>query len=147
MSDGDRWPVAGDRELSAYNASMSPSATVIRSYRDLRVWRTAIKLVVESYQVSHRLPRSEAHGLASQIQRAAVSIPANIAEGHGRNHLGDYVRHLSIANGSLKELETHIVIIEQLGLLRPEATENARRLASETGRMLSGLVKKLKALR
>jgi four helix bundle protein len=64
-------------------------------------------LVVESYSVARLLPKSESFGLIGQMQRAAVSIPANIAEGHGREHLGDYVRHLSIANGSLMELETH----------------------------------------
>jgi hypothetical protein len=74
---------------------------VVKSYKDLLVWQKAMDLVVESYKISKRLPRTETYGLASQIQRAAVSIPANIAEGHGRDHLGEYLHHLSIANGSL----------------------------------------------
>ena len=67
---------------------------MLKSYRELKVWQKAMDLVVESYRVSKLLPKSEMFGLTSQIQRAAVSIPANIAEGHGREHLGDYLRHL-----------------------------------------------------
>ena len=77
---------------------MSTNAAV-KSYRDLQVWQKAMALVVESYSVAKFLPKSESYGLIGQMQRAAVSVPANIAEGHGREHLGDYLRHLSIANG------------------------------------------------
>ncbi|WP_306302780.1 four helix bundle protein [Cyanobacterium aponinum] len=69
------------------------------------------------YQLTSQFPKTEIYGLSSQIQRAAVSIPANIVEGKGRNHLGDYIRHLSMANGSLKELETHLMIVGRLGYL------------------------------
>jgi len=75
----------------------------IRSYRDLKVWQKAMDLAVDCYRLSRRLPRSEMYGLSSQMQRSAASIPANIAEGHGREHLGDYLHHLSMANGSLME--------------------------------------------
>ena len=81
---------------------MSPT-TPVKSYRDLLVWQKAMDLVEESYSVASQLPKTETFGLVSQIQRAAVSVPANIAEGHGRQHLGDYLHHLSIANGSLME--------------------------------------------
>ena len=79
----------------------------VRSYKDLLVWQKAMDLVIECYRLTKRLPASEAYGLVSQIQRAVVSIPANIAEGPGRDHLGDYVRHISIAKRSVLELETH----------------------------------------
>ncbi len=79
----------------------------IKSYRDLLIWLKAMDLVVDCYRFVSVLPKNETYGLISQTQRAAISIPANIAEGHGREHLGDYLRHLSIANGSLMELETH----------------------------------------
>lgn len=79
----------------------------VESYRDLKVWNKAMDLVVEAYTLAKQLPKMETYGLVNQIQQSAVSVLANIAEGHGREHLGDYLRHLSIANGSLKELETH----------------------------------------
>ena len=102
-------------------------------------------LVVESYRVSKLLPKSELFGLIAQIQRAAVSIPANIAEGHGRDHLGDYLRHLSIANGSLMELETHLLITTRLYIPVHEV-QRALDMIREIDRMLSGLTKKLKEL-
>jgi len=83
----------------------------------------------------------------NQIQRAAVSIPANIAEGQGRDHLGDYLHHLSIANGSLMELETHLLISERLAYLKLAELEPVLSLSAEIGRMLNGLVTKLKARR
>ena len=101
-------------------------------------------LVVESYSVARLLPKSESYGLIGQIQRAAVSIPANIAEGYGREHLGDYVRHLSIANGSLMELETHLLIAVQLAYVTREQTASAMSMASEVGRMLTGLTRRLR---
>lgn len=101
-------------------------------------------LVVEAYQLSKYLPRDENYGLIGQIRRAAVSLPANIAEGQGRDHLGDYLHHLSVANGSLMELETHFLIAQRLGYLTEKQLESAFNLTSEVGRMLSGLKKGLK---
>ena len=115
----------------------------IKSYRDLKVWQKAMDLVEESYRLSQKLPKSETYGLISQIQRASVSIAANIAEGKGRNHLGDYLRHLSIANGSLMELETHWLIVARLQYLDNSELENIWQLTAEVGRMLNGLRDKL----
>jgi len=103
-------------------------------------------LVVESYRLSRLLPKFEIWGLASQIQRAAVSVPANIAEGQGREHLGDYVRHLSIANGSLMELETHLLLLIRLNYFAEPDLACALALTAEVGRMLTGLTQSLKAL-
>ena len=116
----------------------------IASYRDLMVWQKGIDLVVICYQLSRKLPPSEVYGLAAQIQRAAVSIPANVAEGHGRRHLGDYLRHLSVANGSLKELETHLLIAQRLGFLKEDLVAPALSRAEELGRMLVGLSRELR---
>jgi len=118
---------------------------MVRSYRDLKVWEKAMDLVVESYRVSRLLPKTEMFGLVSQIQRAAVSVPANIAEGHGREHLGDYLRHLSIASGSLMEIETHMLIITRL-YIPMEEVKCALDMVREVDRMLSGLTKRLKEL-
>ena len=115
----------------------------VKSYKDLTVWQKAMDLVIICYQVSSQLPKTEIYGLSSQIQRAAVSIPANIAEGKGRNHLGDYIRHLSIANGSLKELETHLLIVNRLSYLETKHIEPALKLSDEIGRMLNSLIDKL----
>jgi four helix bundle protein len=119
----------------------------IKSYRDLRVWQKAMDLVVESYEIVMHLPRNELYGLATQIQRAAVSIPANIAEGHGREHLGDYLHHLSCANGSLMELETHVLIAKKLSYITAAQLEPILRNTAELGRMMAGLISKLKARR
>ncbi len=116
----------------------------ITSYRDLLVWEKAMDLVVASYRLAKRLPGNETYGLASQIQRAAVSIPANIAEGHARRHLGDYLHHLSVANGSLRELETHILIACRLSYLQQSEVDPTLGLAAEVGRMLTGLTQKLR---
>ena len=117
----------------------------IRSYRDLKVWQKAMDLVEESYRIAKRLPKSETFGLASQIQRAAVSIPANIAEGHGREHLGDYLHHLSVATGSLMELETHFLIAGRLSYVEASEVEAILNHTGEVSRMLSGLTTSLKS--
>jgi four helix bundle protein len=117
----------------------------IKSYRDLKVWQKAMDLVVESYKILNLLPKNEVYSLATQIQRAAVSIPANIAEGHGREHLGDYLHHLSCANGSLMELETHFLIARKLSYITEEQLKSVLWNSAELGRMLAGLISKLKA--
>ncbi|HYL78392.1 MAG TPA: four helix bundle protein [Bryobacteraceae bacterium] len=126
---------------------MSGFSKDVRSYRDLIVWQKAMDLVVESYRLSRLLPKAEVYGLASQMQRCAVSVPANIAEGQGRDHLGDYVRHLSIANGSLMELETHLLLASRLAYLTNQDLDQAFALTAEVGRMLTGLSKKLRSLK
>jgi len=115
------------------------AARKIASYRDLLVWQKSMDLVVKSYELAKRLPSNETYGLASQIQRSAVSVPANVAEGYGRHHLGDYLHHVSVANGSLKELETHLLIGERLSYFREDQIGPALQLSSETGRMLRAL--------
>jgi four helix bundle protein len=103
----------------------------------------AIALVVETYRLARKLPSAERFGLVPQMQRAAVSIPANIAEGHGRHFREDYRHFLSIARGSLKELETHLIISERLGFLVEGDLLVARSLSDEVSRMLSALHRKL----
>lgn len=120
-------------------------ATLIRDYRDLTVWKLAMELVVECYSAARRFPRAEAYGLSSQLQRAAVSVPSNIAEGNGRASLGDYLRHLSIANGSLMELETHIRVAQRLGYLSEAQECQVLSLSRQVGRTLGALIKRLRS--
>jgi four helix bundle protein len=114
-----------------------------RSHRDLIVWRKGIALAVEMYQLARSLPVSERFILRDQMLRAAVSIPSNIAEGHGQLSKGAFVRHLGIARGSLRELETLLEIARQVGYQDDAAQERARLLADEISRMLWVLVQKL----
>src|SRR5262245_33859227 len=94
---------------------MSKEST-IKSYRDLRVWQDSMTLAVSCYKLSRDFPREEQSGLTSQIRRSATSIPANIAEGHGRENTRTFIQYLRIAQGSLKELETHLTLAERVGL-------------------------------
>lgn len=116
----------------------------LKSYRDLLVWQKGIDLVVVSYRATASFPKSETYGLTSQIRRAATSIPANIAEGYGRGTRKEYLQFLMIAQGSLKELETHLIVSEKLAYLT--AAQSARLLTEteELGRMLGSLIRKLK---
>lgn len=116
----------------------------IQSFRDLLVWQKGVQLIVHIYQLSMKLPKTKTYGLISQMQRSAVSIPANIAEGHARRHTGDFIHHLSIAIGSVAELETHLEIATRLGFLSSAETQEAQSQCSEIARMLFGLIQKLR---
>ena len=117
---------------------------VVRSYRELEVWQKALDLVVVCYRTAQCFPKTELYGLTSQLQRAAVSIPANIAEGQGRSHTKEFLNHLSISYGSLMEVETHLQIAQRLGYLEPIAVEAVLERCAEVGRMLNGLMQALK---
>ena len=116
-------------------------AGVIRSYRDLTVWQKGVELAVRLYEVTHRFPPHERFGLSSQIQRAAVSIPANIAEGNSKSGKGHYLNHLSHATGSLSELETLLLIAHRVGYLTAAAYRALATLTGEIGRMLGSLTR------
>src|SRR5271154_3219114 len=115
----------------------------IRSYRDLRVWQEAMTLVEESYRFSRDLPMEELFGLTSQMRRAAVSIPANIAEGYGRDSRGSYVNFLKTAQGSLKELETHLILAQRLKFGNFDLAEQLLARCESVGRMLHALIRSL----
>jgi four helix bundle protein len=115
----------------------------IRSYRELEVWQKAMDLVVECYRICERFPKAELYGLCSQLQRAAVSVPANIAEGQGRSHTKEFLNHLSIAYGSLMEVETYLQIAARLNYLDTASLEQLLERSTQIGRMLNGLMRKL----
>ena len=115
----------------------------IESYQQLEVWRKAVVLVTEIYQVTGPFPREEIYGLTSQARRAAVSIPANIAEGWGRNTTRDYIQFLRVARGSLLELETHLIVARNLAFIDTPQLEGVMRQTQEINKMLNGLIKSL----
>ena len=102
-------------------------------------------LVASCYQTTKSFPADERYGLVSQIRRAAVSIVANIAEGQGRNHTKEFLNHLSMARGSLKELETLLLVSQRVGLLDPSALAPLSALCDEVSRMLTGLRQSLES--
>jgi four helix bundle protein len=112
----------------------------IKSYRDLVAWQKAMDLVTEIYRVTHKFPKDELFGLTSQLLRAAVSIPSNIAEGRGRSSLGEFRLFLGNAMGSLAEVETQISIAQNLQYIDEATTSSLLDLSSEVGRVLNGLI-------
>lgn len=112
----------------------------VQNHRDLRVWQAGMDLVEVVYRLSQAFPADERFGLTSQIRRAAVSVPSNIAEGHAREHTAEYLHHLSIAQGSLAEVQTQSEIAHRLGYL---STEQAAAIEQQT----VALSKQLYALR
>jgi len=116
----------------------------IRSYEDLRVWQEAMALVELTYELAKKLPASERFGLMSQMTRAAVSVPANIAEGHSSSHRAVYLRFLSIARGSLAELETYAALVVRLRLVTADEAGRVREQARCVGRLLNALIRSLR---
>jgi four helix bundle protein len=112
----------------------------LKFYKDLVAWQKAMDFVTEIYQVTQKFPKHELFGLTSQLRRAAVSIPSNIAEGQGQLSKGDFRRFLGHARGSLSELETQIIISQNLNYLSEEEVTNLLALATEVGRILNGLI-------
>jgi four helix bundle protein len=117
----------------------------IRSYKDLNVWKIGMDLAEAAYRHTASFPREEAFGMTAQIRRAAASIPANIAEGYGRESTGSYIQFLRVAQGSLKELETHLMLAERVGLLAPEPKAEMLNQAESISKMLRNLIRSLQA--
>jgi len=115
----------------------------VKNYQELIVWQKAMDLVEDIYTASRTFPREETYGLMSQVRRAAVSIPSNIAEGQGRRTTPDFLRHLSIAYGSLREVETQILIATRLRYLAQGKCQDILNVAAEVGRLLNGLMSSL----
>jgi four helix bundle protein len=113
------------------------------SYRDLIAWQKAMVLVRSVYVVTASWPVEERFGLTSQVRRAAVSVPANIAEGSGRSGNREFRHGLSVAHGSLCELETQLLIGIDLGLCEPEQGDQVLAQAAEVGRIIRGLIRRL----
>jgi four helix bundle protein len=111
----------------------------------LKVWQEAMSVAERTYRLTSRFPKDEVYGMTSQIRRAAVSIAANIAEGHGRENSGSFIQFLRISQGSLKELETHLLLAARVGLVTTEEIETVLRQCDELGRMLRGLIRSIQS--
>jgi four helix bundle protein len=116
-----------------------------QSYRDLRVWQEAVDLAEACYRITKNFPKEEIYGMTSQIRRASVSIAANIAEGYGRKHKGEYIHFLYIAQGSLKELETHFIICQRVEIVSCDNVNPVLSHCESIGRMLMGLIRAIES--
>lgn len=119
--------------------------SALKSYRDLEVWKKSIVWVEQIYLASRSFPQEEKFGLTSQVRRAAVSVPSNIAEGAARTGTGEFLQSLSVASGSLAEVETQLIIANRLGMLSPGEMEKLLNQAEEISKMLGGLKRSLQS--
>ena len=125
--------------MAAVEWGMTDPSRRVRSHRDLIVWQRGLELVDETYSSTDRFPPREQYGITAQMRAAAVSIPANIAEGHGRHTTREFLRFLAIANGSLRELDTYYEVSLRRKYATPAELGSLGNLMDEVGRMLSGL--------
>ena len=116
----------------------------IKSFRDLNIWHKGIDLVKNVYKESQNFPREEIYGLTNQLRRAAISIPSNIAEGHTREHLNEYLQHISIAQASLAELQTQLEIAKRLSYIPMEDFTTTQKQAESLSKQLYALRNSLK---
>lgn len=117
----------------------------LESYRQLKVWQLGMELAKDIYLLTQKFPRYEIYGLSSQLQRSAVSVPANLAEGHAKNSTKEFLRHISIAQGSLAETETHLLLAESLSYVKSNEINKILEKCTEERKMLSGLRRSLKS--
>ena len=136
LKGGEETKVAPDQGAAG---TVPRTAAKVGGYKDLLVWRKGIELVKEIYKLTKPYPADERFGLVSQMRRAAVSIPSNIAEGQARKTTGEFIQFLSHAEGSLAELDTQIVLAVELGFSNNGQVASATELVSELKRMLNGL--------
>ena len=115
----------------------------VQSYRDLIAWQKAMDLIVDIYNCTQNFPKSETYGLVSQLRRAAVSVPSNIAEGHARRSTGEFKQFLGHALGSVMEMETQILIGERLGYIDPAKSRDLLARTMEVGKIVNGLLRSL----
>lgn len=124
--------------------AMASRGRVVHGYKDLEVWQKAVDLVVDTYRITKRFPSDERFGLVVQLRRASISIASNIAEGRGRFGLRSFFYHLSVATGSLMEVETQFLISERLGYLDAAQAKAVLGEIAEVRRLLGGMVRALR---
>ena len=146
---GDWRSVVGNRNLGACGGDFDEGQFVsmgrIRNHRDLVAWQEAMDLAMFVYDCTLNWPSEEKYGLVVQSRRSAVSIPSNIAEGNGRSTTKDYLRFVSIAHGSLMELDTQLIIANRRGYIDDDQMSQAEDKIAKVGRLIGGLTKSLKS--
>ena len=119
--------------------------TSLKSYQELIAWKKSMDLAEQVYRVTRTFPKEELYGLTSQVRRAAVSVPSNIAEGQSQSSTSDFLRFLAIARGSLAELETQLLLATRVGYLGEPDLQATVALATEVGRLTAGLMRSLRS--
>ena len=132
------------REQETGDRNQKKMENKLKSYKDLVVWQKSMDLVVEVYALVKKLPKEETYALSDQMRRSVVSIPSNIAEGYTRNSTVEYLRFLSIANGSRTELETQLIICTRIQYLTEKDTEKSLAMSDEIGRIIYSIIGRLK---
>lgn len=118
---------------------------MLRSFRDLLVWQKSYALTIKVYDVTSGFPAHETYGISSQMRRAAISIPSNIAEGYGRGYTAEYIRFAGVAYGSLSELQTQLMLARDLDYMESEYYDALSSGYDEVERMLAALIRSLKS--
>jgi four helix bundle protein len=121
------------------------ASDTVRSYKDLEVWQRAMQLAEDCYRATSEFPHDEIYGMTAQIGRAAVSIPANIAEGYGRDQTGSFIQFLRIAQGSTREIETHLILVGRVRLLRDDVRDSLLDDCERISKMLRSMIRSLEA--
>ena len=135
----------GDHQRGGERGNGRSPSVGKQGYQDLVVWQKAMELVTAVYRITRDWPHEEQYGLISQVRRAAVAIPSNLAEGHGRSGRREFAHHVSVAYGSLCELETQLLIAERLGYSDAEATEFLMNRIADVRRLTNGLLRSLQS--
>jgi four helix bundle protein len=135
----------GEQQLGGQRGNGRSHTIGKQGYQDLVVWQKAMELVTAVYRITRDWPHEEQYGLTSQVRRAAVAIPSNLAEGHGRSGRREFAHHVSIAYGSLCELETQLLIAERLDYSDSAATESLMNRIADVRRLTNGLLRSLQS--
>ena len=137
--------VRGKRQKAKGKSKKTKSKIMseIKDFKDLIIWQKGMHIAEKCYKLTKSFPKDELYGMIQQIRRASVSIPANISEGYGRRSKGDYTRFLNISQGSINELQTHLILSERVGLCEKKDIELILSLILEETRMIAALIKKL----
>ncbi len=117
--------------------------TTVQSYRQLIAWQKSMRFVADVYRVTRKFPKWELYGLVSQLRRASISVPSNVAEGQGMRSTGEFKHFLGIARGSLLETETQVLLALELQYLSPEDSERLLAESAGVGRIINGLINSL----